>query len=237
MIQHWTFRVTAVAAAIAAGLAAAPRITRAAAEESEENSAAAGPLTERQKALHVLNRLGFGPRPGDVERVERMGVAKPTSRRSFIPSRSTTRRWRRSSRRSTTLTLPPHKLVTPYYEEIRGFIAMQAATGDTSDMKLRYGVDVPKPGDEKDKPEATEAEKAPPAKTGETMGMGDGMQMLARNVSLRALGRAPDRQGDAGGRLGAAVAGGAGRLLVEPLQRRREEGRLPRAARSSTTAR
>ena len=31
-------------------------------------------LTPRQQALHVLNRLGFGPRPGDVERVERMGV-------------------------------------------------------------------------------------------------------------------------------------------------------------------
>ena len=26
-------------------------------------------------ALHVLNRLAFGPRPGDVERVEQMGVS------------------------------------------------------------------------------------------------------------------------------------------------------------------
>jgi uncharacterized protein (DUF1800 family) len=31
-------------------------------------------LTPREQALHALNRLGFGPRPGDVERVERMGV-------------------------------------------------------------------------------------------------------------------------------------------------------------------
>ncbi len=31
-------------------------------------------LTPRQKAAHVLNRLGFGPRPGDVERVEKMGI-------------------------------------------------------------------------------------------------------------------------------------------------------------------
>ena len=29
-------------------------------------------LTEGQKALHVLNRLGFGARPGDVERVRAM---------------------------------------------------------------------------------------------------------------------------------------------------------------------
>jgi uncharacterized protein (DUF1800 family) len=31
-------------------------------------------MTEREKALHVLNRLGFGPRPGDVDRVVAMGV-------------------------------------------------------------------------------------------------------------------------------------------------------------------
>jgi uncharacterized protein (DUF1800 family) len=32
------------------------------------------PLTERERALHVLNRLAFGPRPGDVDRVAAMGV-------------------------------------------------------------------------------------------------------------------------------------------------------------------
>ena len=31
-------------------------------------------LTEEQRILHVLNRLGFGPRPGDVERVKSMGL-------------------------------------------------------------------------------------------------------------------------------------------------------------------
>src|ERR1051326_6579341 len=31
-------------------------------------------LTERQRALHALNRLGFGPRPGDVDRVMKIGV-------------------------------------------------------------------------------------------------------------------------------------------------------------------
>lgn len=31
-------------------------------------------LTEREQAIHVLNRLAFGPRPGDVDRVMRMGV-------------------------------------------------------------------------------------------------------------------------------------------------------------------
>lgn len=32
-------------------------------------------LTEDQKILHLLNRAGFGPRPGDVERVRRMGLS------------------------------------------------------------------------------------------------------------------------------------------------------------------
>jgi len=34
----------------------------------------AAEIPSQLKALHVLNRLGFGPRPGDVERVNAMGV-------------------------------------------------------------------------------------------------------------------------------------------------------------------
>jgi uncharacterized protein (DUF1800 family) len=33
-------------------------------------------LTADQKIIHVLNRIGYGPRPGDVERVKRMGIDK-----------------------------------------------------------------------------------------------------------------------------------------------------------------
>jgi uncharacterized protein (DUF1800 family) len=33
-------------------------------------------LTQDQQAVHVLNRLGYGPRPGDVERVKQMGLAR-----------------------------------------------------------------------------------------------------------------------------------------------------------------
>ncbi|HEX4003271.1 MAG TPA: DUF1800 domain-containing protein [Candidatus Acidoferrales bacterium] len=33
-------------------------------------------LTEDEAALHALNRLGYGPRPGDVQRVEQMGLEK-----------------------------------------------------------------------------------------------------------------------------------------------------------------
>ena len=38
------------------------------------HTAQAAPLAPEQQAVHVLNRLAFGPRPGDVERVTRMGV-------------------------------------------------------------------------------------------------------------------------------------------------------------------
>ena len=34
------------------------------------------PLTEEQKIVHVLNRLAFGARPGDVERVKAIGLQK-----------------------------------------------------------------------------------------------------------------------------------------------------------------
>jgi uncharacterized protein (DUF1800 family) len=34
------------------------------------------PLTEEEKAAHALNRLTFGPRPGDLERIQAIGVKK-----------------------------------------------------------------------------------------------------------------------------------------------------------------
>src|ERR1051325_3433515 len=36
----------------------------------------AGKLSEDQRVVHVLNRLGFGARPGEVERVKAMGGDK-----------------------------------------------------------------------------------------------------------------------------------------------------------------
>jgi uncharacterized protein (DUF1800 family) len=39
-------------------------------------SARPAKLAETQRITHLLNRMGFGPRPGDVERVEQMGVSK-----------------------------------------------------------------------------------------------------------------------------------------------------------------
>ncbi|MFN2500574.1 MAG: DUF1800 domain-containing protein [Pyrinomonadaceae bacterium] len=41
-----------------------------------DTKSAAKPLKEEQKILHLLNRLGFGARPGDVERVKAIGLQK-----------------------------------------------------------------------------------------------------------------------------------------------------------------
>ncbi len=62
--------VLAAAAALTFELSTTAR--RAGATGPEKTSV----LSPREQALHVLNRLGFGPRPGDVERVLQMGVGK-----------------------------------------------------------------------------------------------------------------------------------------------------------------
>jgi len=43
--------------------------------DSKSKASSAG-LNADQKIIHLLNRIGFGPRPGDVERVKKMGVDK-----------------------------------------------------------------------------------------------------------------------------------------------------------------
>lgn len=56
-------RLTAIVAALVLGVAATP------------SGQAAIPQADTATVVHVLNRLGYGPRPGDVERVKQMGLA------------------------------------------------------------------------------------------------------------------------------------------------------------------
>jgi hypothetical protein len=35
-----------------------------------------GNMPQEKRALHALNRLAFGPRPGDLERVNQIGVER-----------------------------------------------------------------------------------------------------------------------------------------------------------------
>lgn len=43
---------------------------------AQKMSSAKSNLSEKQKILHVLNRLGFGARPADIEKVRRIGLEK-----------------------------------------------------------------------------------------------------------------------------------------------------------------
>ncbi|HSE35704.1 MAG TPA: DUF1800 domain-containing protein, partial [Blastocatellia bacterium] len=43
--------------------------------DTKSKASSAG-LASDQKVIHLLNRIGFGPRPGDIERVKKMGVDK-----------------------------------------------------------------------------------------------------------------------------------------------------------------
>ena len=82
--------VVAIAVAITVAtplgiLVAAPEPGAGAEKHSESAAAASGKfkghlpiteLTEDQAILHALNRLSYGPRPGDIERIRQMGLEK-----------------------------------------------------------------------------------------------------------------------------------------------------------------
>src|ERR1700693_1620447 len=58
------------------GLAVSLQFAIAKNENKNKKDSAAVQMDEQKRALHALNRLAFGPRPGEVERVTAMGVDK-----------------------------------------------------------------------------------------------------------------------------------------------------------------
>jgi uncharacterized protein (DUF1800 family) len=57
-------------------IAAAGITAQSALGRKKDRPDAVPPLDDQKRAVHALNRLTFGPRPGDVERVRQMGVDK-----------------------------------------------------------------------------------------------------------------------------------------------------------------
>jgi uncharacterized protein (DUF1800 family) len=104
---------------------------------------AADGLTERQKAAHVLNRLGFGPRPGDVERVEKMGI-DAYIRQQLHPETIEDAAAEKAVAPLDTLTMDSPHLMDEFFGDIRRFLQQQRSEGDAADLKMRYGVEVPK---------------------------------------------------------------------------------------------
>jgi uncharacterized protein (DUF1800 family) len=54
----------------------APALSFAASKKIPPQNKPAAPLTQEQRAVHVLNRLTFGPRPGDLDQVLKIGLDK-----------------------------------------------------------------------------------------------------------------------------------------------------------------
>jgi len=100
-------------------------------------------ISEHQKAVHVLNRLGFGARPGDVERVEKMGV-EAYIRQQLHPESIDDSKLQKAIAGYDTVNMSSSSLMDSYFSDIRAFIGQQMAMGDggmMKDMKLRYGID------------------------------------------------------------------------------------------------
>jgi uncharacterized protein (DUF1800 family) len=99
-------------------------------------------LTEEQKIVHVLHRVGFGPRSGDVERVKAMGL-DAYLRQQLEPSRIDDKACEKALMPLDTLTMSNEHFMGQFFEDIKFFLQMQMAAGNTEDMKMRFGVDLP----------------------------------------------------------------------------------------------
>src|ERR1043165_8103242 len=71
-------------------------------------------LSERQRAQHALNRLAFGARPGDVDRVLEIGVDKWVQQQ-IHPESISDRAMQARLDRFETLTMSDAQILTKYY--------------------------------------------------------------------------------------------------------------------------
>src|SRR3984957_18966413 len=70
-------------------------------------------LTEDEAIMHAMNRLGYGPRPGDVERIRKMGLEKWIDQQLHSDSIDDSALDQRLQR-YPTLNLPAKKLIQEY---------------------------------------------------------------------------------------------------------------------------
>jgi nucleoid-associated protein YgaU len=90
----------------------------------------------------VLNRLGFGARPGDVERVKRIGLDRYV-RQQLDPASIDDAAADRAVAHLDTLRMDSGHFVGQFYDDIKFYLQMQMAAGNADEMKMRFGVDLP----------------------------------------------------------------------------------------------
>ena len=72
--KPFSFRLKKALALTIAGVLVSGALTQSIVSADSAKETKPRKLTEDQRIIHVLNRLGFGARPGDVERVKAMGI-------------------------------------------------------------------------------------------------------------------------------------------------------------------
>src|SRR5215471_4381062 len=102
-------------ALLTASLAALPGF---ASQSTAADAVEKAPLTPREKAIHALNRLAFGPRPGEVEQVMRMGVAA-WMEQQLHPERIADARLSERLARLSTLSLSSRELFERFEKPVR----------------------------------------------------------------------------------------------------------------------
>ena len=95
----------------------------------------ASTLSEDQRIIHVLNRLGYGPRPGDLERVRQIGLAVYVDRQ-LDPGRVPDDRLEASLRAFPALTMSVPDLLRGYPEPDPKLLA-KAQSGEMSQQEIR----------------------------------------------------------------------------------------------------
>src|SRR5690348_1858437 len=90
-------------------------------------------LTPHDSALHALNRLAYGPRPGEVDSVARMGVLAWIDRQ-LDPDRISDDAARAAERRFDILSADPRELAAEFEAARQERIRRQRERPDTATM-------------------------------------------------------------------------------------------------------
>ncbi len=134
--------VLALAAGVSAACSSAPAKSHLLAATAAPTAPArttialpASTLSEDQRIIHVLNRLGYGPRPGDLERVKQIGLAAYVDRQ-LDPGRIPDDRLEASMQAFPALTMSVPELLRSYPEPDPKLLA-KAQSGEMSQQEIR----------------------------------------------------------------------------------------------------
>jgi uncharacterized protein (DUF1800 family) len=123
----------AAACASAAGSALRPLIDTQGLPIPDSASVAGREQTADQQVLHAMNRLGFGPRPGDLQRVRELGVDRWIAAQ-LEPERIPDSAGEAAAQRYATLSAPLATLLTEYPPNpVLRRLAQRAASGQSRD--------------------------------------------------------------------------------------------------------